>query len=141
MNYWEELRRLEREQEKLNDIRERRSRLFKKVLLVGIGFAIPVSICIAFALLIPWDHETSVVLRWLAGGIIALVMSLLTTVPVCLDADDILDWIDSFLEDSSEETILKKSEADRKAKIDFFERLINDPDFRAAWEAQMKERA
>ena len=53
------------------------------------------------------------------------------------ELEDHVDAVDVFFSDMKEASKLKKTEKERKAKIDFFERLQKDPDFRKAWEDQM----
>lgn len=138
MDYREELKRLKKEQDRLDSINEEVDLIFKKIwysIIVVFG-----GVAIAF-LLAAWQFlvKTDQILIAVAvlqdvAMIIALVIA---NVFWFLDLEDNVDALDDFLSNLRDAAELRKGEKERKAKIEFFERLENDPDFRKAWEEQM----
>lgn len=140
MNYYEELGKLKKDQDRLDWIRKETRMVFNKiwyslVFLVGLGLVFWLSILWIFGIT---EGNRGAISIAVLQSVFEITVDIVIVIHWFLNLEKRVESIDEFFDSLVEGSKLRKSEKDRKDKIDFFERLLKDPEFRQAWEEQMR---
>ena len=139
MNYQEELRKLKKEQSRLDSINNEIGMIFKKILysLVMVVGTLGIGIAMASWQIGLRESDVGFILLAIIQDCCMFIGWIFATIMWFVDLEGNIENINEFFFKLTEASELRKGEKERKAKIEFFERLQNDTDFRKAWEDQM----